>query len=190
MQTRPEEHGVSGEPLSERGVLAVFGERLLLLVSPGEDGVFGGPLYRDVRIVPGNSALGFGMIERGLFVLHFAAFRQRQEAVGKSRRDIKLRFVLRGEFYPEPLPKRFGTCAEINSHVENSAQRATDQLGHRGSHILIVHAAEHSVGGGRVRILDEVGDDSGGRKRVPVPTFQKEPALILKEVNVHNEQAR
>jgi len=70
------------------------------------------PFDTDSRIIPAQGALGFGRIVIAAFVDDFAVGLERNEAMGKPRRNVKLRAILGTQ--REARPFAIGWAATSN----------------------------------------------------------------------------
>lgn len=74
----------------------------------------------------------------------------------ESFRYVKERLVLGVELQSEPLSKSGRAQTKVDCDIQNPPYRAAHQLRHRLLHVLVVHAAEHSLAGRRMGVLHEV----------------------------------
>ena len=111
--------------------LLVFSEGtpVLIFLGNGQLHAFrNGPLYVDVRIFPGKSALIIGMIEICTFVSELRMIRKHQKAMCKILRNKELLFVLCGKQDTKPFSIRFGSFSQVYRHIINLTGNHAHQL--------------------------------------------------------------
>src|SRR5437867_920386 len=110
--------------------------------------------------------------------------RKRGKPVRKTGRNIEKRLVLSAQFDTEPFAKSCRACAKIDGNIQDPAGGATDKLGGRRRHILIMQAANNSDSRARMRVLNEVTKKTSCGEVLLIPAFNEKPPVILEVINV------
>ena len=88
-----------------------------------EDGLGGGdaPVDAEGVVEDADASVGLGVVELVTLVLEYGGLAQYSEAVGEALRDEELAMVVFGEFYGDVLTVGWGTFADVNGYIQDSA---------------------------------------------------------------------
>ena len=137
------------------------------------------PLDSDGRIIPGQTALIVGMVKIRDLVAEFRGVTEDQEAVGETRRNIKLLLILGGQLHTVPLAVGCRTGTQVHRHIEDTALDHPDQLS-LGVVDLIVQSPEHAFDGHTLIILHKDHIQTGLTHIVQVVGFHEvTPAVAV-----------
>ena len=117
----------AGRHLRERGLIGEGGGEVLeegvAGVFVAENGLGGGdaPVDAEGVVEDADASVGLGVVELVTLVLEDGGLAQYSETVGEALRDEELAMVVFGEFYGDVLTVGWGTFADVNGYIQDSA---------------------------------------------------------------------
>lgn len=152
-----------------------------------------GPTNCELWIVPNDRALTSRVVEIGCLVEDLRCVREDEKSVGKSfgnPEELEVAVVgKRCEMKAGPAAEVRRAGAEVEGNVPDVARQNADELA-LGFPELVVQAAEDTLAGERLIVLDELAGETPGREGGGVEHFGKPAPVILEAARLQQFDSR
>src|SRR5262249_10519001 len=140
----------------------------------------------EVRVVPGDAALGFGRVVLGALVEEVRRLAEHAEAVSEAGRDPELERARVRQLEGDPLPEAGRATPDVHRDVVHGAAENLDQLP-LSTGLLEVQPAQDAAGGTREVVLEEGPRDAGLRVPPCLEALVEESPAVTVQIGLDQQ---
>jgi hypothetical protein len=155
-------------------------QKRVIFVLIGEKRLLNGPVDPNIRIIPDNPPVVLGRILSGAFINDVSGITYDEEAVSKTRWNVKHAVIFFRQFGTDPALECGRPFPDINGNIEDLSFDTLNQLALCVRSPLVMKPPQYTSHGTGIIILHKVfGDSIQGKLRVLIG-FHKKTSFVLK----------
>jgi len=147
------------------------------------------PIDSQIRVVQQQSAIRFRMIEVIAFVGEDGLVAEHRETMCKALGDEELTLVILTQLHAVPLTEGGTVFAQIDSHIQDTADGAAHQFSLGVRRTLEMQTAHYTVTGTRLVVLNELRVNARFAVTLLVVRLHKIPARIFVHLGFNHQQS-